>query len=303
MGLQGNGSSDPKSFNFLIYGRTGWIGGLLGKLCDSQGISYTYGSGRLENRSSLEADVAAVKPTHVFNAAGVTGRPNVDWCESHKVETIRANVVGTLTLADVCRQNGLVLINYATGCIFEYDDKHPIDSGIGFKEEDTPNFIGSFYSKTKAMVEDLLQNYENVCTLRVRMPISSDLSNSRNFITKIARYEKVVNIPNSMTILDELLPISIEMAKRNLTGIYNFTNPGVVSHNEILEMYRDYIDPKFTWKNFTLEEQAKVIVAPRSNNELETTKLKTEFPELLPIKESLIKYVFEPNKKTAEVAA
>ncbi|XP_021754074.1 bifunctional dTDP-4-dehydrorhamnose 3,5-epimerase/dTDP-4-dehydrorhamnose reductase-like [Chenopodium quinoa] len=303
MGFQGNDSSDTKPFNFLIYGRTGWIGGLLGKLCDSQGISYTYGSGRLENRSSLEADVAAVKPTHVFNAAGVTGRPNVDWCESHKVETIRANVVGTLTLADVCRQNGLVLINYATGCIFEYDDKHPIDSGIGFKEEDTPNFIGSFYSKTKAMVEDLLQNYENVCTLRVRMPISSDLSNPRNFITKIARYEKVVNIPNSMTILDELLPISIEMAKRNLTGIYNFTNPGVVSHNEILEMYRDYIDPKFTWKNFTLEEQAKVIVAPRSNNELETTKLKTEFPELLPIKESLIKYVFEPNKKTAEVAA
>lgn len=152
MGFQGNDSSDNKPFKFLIYGRTGWIGGLLGKLCDSQGITYTYGSGRLENRSSLEADIAAVKPTHVFNAAGVTGRPNVDWCESHKVETIRANVVGTLTLADVCRQNGLVLINYATGCIFEYDDKHPIDSGVGFKEEDTPNFIGSYYSKTKAMV-------------------------------------------------------------------------------------------------------------------------------------------------------
>ncbi|KMT12173.1 hypothetical protein BVRB_5g101210 [Beta vulgaris subsp. vulgaris] len=303
MGVQGNGTSDTKPLNFLIYGKTGWIGGLLGKLCESQGIKYTYGSGRLENRASLESDVAAAQPTHVFNAAGVTGRPNVDWCESHKVETIRANVVGTLTLADVCRENAIVLINYATGCIFEYDDNHPIESGVGFKEEDTPNFIGSFYSKTKAMVEDLLNNYDNVCTLRVRMPISSDLSNPRNFITKIARYEKVVNIPNSMTILDELLPISIEMAKRNLTGIYNFTNPGVVSHNEILEMYREYIDPKFTWKNFTLEEQAKVIVAPRSNNELETTKLKQEFPELLPIKESLIKYVFEPNKKTDKVAA
>lgn len=148
-------------------------------------------------------------------------------------------------------------------------------------------------------VEDLLSNYENVCTLRVRMPISSDLSNPRNFITKISRYEKVVDIPNSMTILDELLPISIEMAKRNLTGIWNFTNPGVVSHNEILEMYREYIDPKFTWKNFNLEEQAKVIVAPRSNNELDASKLKKEFPEMLSIKESLIKNVFEPNRKTA----
>ncbi|KAL8114532.1 bifunctional dTDP-4-dehydrorhamnose 3,5-epimerase/dTDP-4-dehydrorhamnose reductase-like [Apium graveolens] len=284
--------------NFLIYGRTGWIGGLLGKLCEAQGISYSYGSGRLENRASIENDIATVKPTHVFNAAGVTGRPNVDWCESHKVETIRANVVGTLTLADVCNEKGLIVVNFATGCIFEYDDAHPEGSGIGFKEEDTPNFIGSYYSKTKAMVEDLLRNYANVCTLRVRMPITSDLSNPRNFITKITRYDKVVNIPNSMTILDELLPISIEMAKRNLTGIWNFTNPGVVSHNEILEMYRDYIDPKFTWKNFNLEEQAKVIIAPRSNNELDASKLKTEFPELLSIKESLIKYVFKPNQKT-----
>jgi UDP-glucose 4,6-dehydratase len=101
-----------------------------------------------------------------------------------------------------------------------------------------------------------------------------------------------------MTVLDELLPISIEMAKRNCRGIWNFTNPGVVSHNEILEMYRDYIDPEFKWMNFDLEEQAKVIVAPRSNNELDGTKLKNEFPETLSIKESILEYVFKPNKKT-----
>lgn len=149
----------------------------------------------------------------------------------------------------------------------------------------------------KFQVEELLKEYDNVCTLRVRMPISSDLSNPRNFITKISRYSKVVDIPNSMTILDELLPISIEMAKRNLRGIWNFTNPGVVSHNEILEMYKSYIDPTFTWNNFSLEEQAKVIVASRSNNEMDASKLKKEFPDLLPIKESLVKYVFGPNKK------
>ncbi|KAK1602989.1 hypothetical protein QYE76_048194 [Lolium multiflorum] len=303
MTISTNGASSPApapALKFLIYGRTGWIGGLLGKLCAAQGIPFTYGAGRLEHRAQLEADLDDASPTHVFNAAGVTGRPNVDWCEAHKPDTIRANVCGTLTLADVCRARGLVLINYATGCIFEYDAAHPLGSGVGFKEEDTPNFVGSFYSKTKAMVEELLKNYENVCTLRVRMPISSDLSNPRNFITKITRYDKVVDIPNSMTILDELLPISIEMAKRNLTGIWNFTNPGVVSHNEILEMYRDYIDPSFSWKNFNLEEQAKVIVAPRSNNELDTVKLKTEFPELLSIKESLIKNVFKPNQKTSK---
>lgn len=149
-----NTVSSPRKpcFKFLIYGRTGWIGGVLGQLCEKQEIAFEYGKGRLENRESLIADIQNVKPTHVFNAAGVTGRPNVDWCESHKPETIRANVVGTLTLADVCREHGLLMMNFATGCIFEYDATHPMGSGIGFKEEDTPNFAGSFYSKTKAMV-------------------------------------------------------------------------------------------------------------------------------------------------------
>lgn len=147
-----NPSTQKPALKFLIYGRTGWIGGLLGKICDKQGIAFEYGRGRLEERSQLLADIQSVKPTHVFNAAGVTGRPNVDWCETHKTETIRTNVVGTLTLADVCREHGLLMMNYATGCIFEYDAAHPLGSGVGYKEEDKPNFTGSFYSQTKAMV-------------------------------------------------------------------------------------------------------------------------------------------------------
>lgn len=296
--MQHNIVSSNNELKFLIYGRTGWIGGLLGKLCMDKGIAYAYGRGKLQDRKMLLNDIRTLQPTHVFNAAGLTGRPNVDWCETHKVETISTNVVGTLNLADVCNQEGIYMINFATGCIFEYDKDHPQGSGFGFKEDDKPNFTGSFYSKTKAMVEEMLREYDNVCTLRLRMPISSDLSNSRNFITKITRYNKVVNIPNSMSVLDELLPISIEMAKRKCKGLWNFTNPGVVSHNEILELYREYINPNFKWANFDLEEQAKVILAPRSNNELDAFKLKKEFPELLSIKDSIIKNVFEPNKRS-----
>ncbi|KAG8501675.1 hypothetical protein CXB51_004648 [Gossypium anomalum] len=257
--------SQKPSLKFLIYGRTGWIGGLLGKLCEKQGIPFEYGKGGWSNVHSF------------WMISKLLSQP---MCSMQLVE------------------HDLLMINYATGCIFEYDATHPLGTGVGFKEEDKPNFTGSFYSKTKAVVEELLREFDNVCTLRVRMPISSDLSNPRNFITKITRYNKVVDISNSMTILDELLPVSIDMAKRNLRGIWNFTNPGVVSHNEILQMYKDYIDPNFNWVNFSLQEQAKVIVAPRSNNELDACKLKNEFPELLSIKDSLIKYVFEPNRKT-----
>lgn len=110
---------------------------------------------------------------------------------------------------------------------------------------------------------------------------------------------QIIDIPNSMTVLPELLPYSLEMARRGLTGVMNYTNPGAISHNEILELYKQYIDPDFTWSNFTVEEQAKVIVAPRSNNLLDTARIESEFPEILPIKESLIKCVLGGAETTA----
>ena len=123
-----------------------------------------------------------------------------------------------------------------------------------------------------------MKTYPNVLILRLRMPVSDDL-HPRNFVTKIAKYERVVDIPNSNTILHDLLPASILLAEHKDTGIYNFTNPGAISHNEVLALFKQYVRPDFTWKNFTLEEQAKVIKAGRSNCKLDTTKLINKLKE------------------------
>lgn len=274
----------------LVFGgKTGWIGGLMVDMIKEEGIEVLAASSRLQNRESVAKELDEVKPTHVLNAAGITGRPNIDWCEINKPETIRTNVIGTLNLADLCLERGIHCTVYATGCIFVYDEKHPEGSGIGFTEEDTPNFYGSFYSETKGYMEPMLKNYSNCMILRVRMPISDDLIH-RSFVTKIVKYERVVNIPNSMTILSEMLPASLAMAKKGLTGVYNFTNPGVISHNQVLDLYTKYIDPTYTYKNFTVEDQAKVIAAPRSNNELDTTKLLREMPEGIVINDIVTAY-------------
>jgi len=263
----------------LIFGgKTGWIGGLMYNMCVEKGIEAVKAETRVENRETLAKELDEVKPSHVLMAAGITGRPNIDWCEDHKPDTIRTNVIGTLNVADLCNERGIHVTVYATGCIFQYDEKHPLGSGIGFTEEDTPNFDGSFYSKTKGYMEPLLSCYPNCLILRVRMPVSDDLIH-RNFVTKIAKYERIVNIPNSMTILHEMLPASLAMAKKGLVGVYNFTNPGVISHNEVMDLYIKYIDPTYTYKNFTIEEQNKILKAARSNNELDTTKLMKDMPE------------------------
>ena len=201
---------------YLLFGRNGWIGGKLIELLKEQGKTVHLSETRTQNRETVIAEIEKFKPTHILNAAGVTGRPNVDWCEDHRQDTIRSNVLGVLTIADVCDEYKIHHLLYATGCIFEYDEEHII-GGKGFLEEDKPNFHASYYSHTKAMVEELLHEYQYTCVLRVRMPISDDLS-PRNFVTKITQYEKVVNIPNSMTILHDLLPLALGMAKYGHTG-------------------------------------------------------------------------------------
>lgn len=70
-------------------------------------------------------------------------------CGSTQVETIRSNVIGCLLLADITREAGIHMTYFGTGCIFHYDKDFPQDSGKGFKESDTPNFTGSYYSHTK----------------------------------------------------------------------------------------------------------------------------------------------------------
>lgn len=55
-----------------------------------------------------------------------------------------------------------------------------------------------------------------------------------------------------------------------------FTVPYFLSL-QILELYQQYIDPDFQWENFTLEEQAEIVKAPRSNAHLDTSKVRPQF--------------------------
>ncbi len=272
---------------FLVFGgNTGWIGQKMVTLLKEKNHTVIGAESRLENREEILLEIERVKPDRIINAAGVTGRPNVDWCEDHKIETIRANIIGALNLIDVAYLKGIHVTNFGTGCIYEYDENHPI--GVGFTEEDPPNFAGSFYSKSKGMLDPLMQCYPNLLNLRLRMPISEDL-HARSLITKITSYKKVINIPNSMSVLSDLLPIAVDMSLKQRVGNYNFCNPGAITHNEILQLYKKYVDPNFSWGNFTIDDQNQVLKAKRSNNELDVTKLLKEYPEITSIQESIKK--------------
>ena len=305
--------------NILIYGANGWIGSQFIQILNRENINYTNGQARVDNTCDIKSEIQNIKPTHVISFIGRThGKINdkvyttIDYLEqSGKIkENVRDNLFGPLTLALICKEYGVHFTYLGTGCIFEFDNDHPfgIESN-GFTEDSLPNFFGSSYSIVKGYTDQLMHFFEDsVLNLRIRMPITGE-QNSRNFITKITTYEKICSIPNSMTVLPELLPKVLDMMKNKLTGTINLTNPGLITHDEILQMFKDIVDPKFVWTNFTIEEQSKILASGRSNNYLNTTKLELLYPDVKNIKESvkemlyLYKNTYVPKTNLAIVNA
>ena len=270
---------------FLIYGGRGWIGQQFISLLTEE--DYVLSEKRVSSQVELEEEIKKVNPTHLISFIGRThgeGYSTIDYLEQKGKlrENVRDNLYGPLLLARIAENNGCHFTYLGTGCIFTYSEEKE-----RFSEEDEPNFFGSSYSTVKGFTDLIMKLFsKNVLNVRIRMPII-DKPHGRNFITKIIKYEKICSIPNSMTVLPELLPYLLELIKKKHTGTIHLTNPGVVSHNEILEMYRDIVDPTFTWKNMTLQEQNELLLSERSNNFLNTNVLKSLFPEILPIKESI----------------
>ena len=287
-----------KKTKVLIYGSKGWIGQLFIKYLreNHPKIKIVEGACRVDSEKILINEIETVKPTHIISFIGRTHGTidfqkigTIDYLEypGKLVENVRDNLFGPLTLANICCERDIHYTYLGTGCIFNSNNISKT-----FSEDSLPNYFGSGYSVVKGFTDRLMKNYP-VLNLRIRMPIHS-VKNDRNFITKITKYSKICSISNSMTVLDDFFPIFTDLMLKKKIGTYNCTNPGTISHNEILEEYRKIVDPKFEWENFTLEDQAKILKSDRSNNELETSKIEGKYPKLLSISESikniLVKY-------------
>ena len=291
----------------LVYGSNGWIGQQFVNLLLNKNVDFVQGKSRVNSIEDVNNELSSVNPSHVVSFIGRThGKigdkvyTTIDYLEQEGklVENVRDNLFSPIILADLCSKRKIHYTYLGTGCIFKFDEQHPFgEERDGFTESSLPNFFGSSYSIVKGFTDQLMSLYkDNVLNLRIRMPITGE-KNGRNFITKIVNYEKVCSVPNSMTVLPELLPFVLDMMEKTICGTMNLTNPGLVSHNEILEMYKEIVDPSFTWKNFSQEEQRAILAADRSNNFLETTKLESLYPEIKNIKESVRECLIQYKEK------
>jgi dTDP-4-dehydrorhamnose reductase len=262
----------------VIFG-PGWLGNKIQVYLEHNGYTAEMPdrlSGDIADPAKVRKVLELCKPDVVINAAGKTGRPNIDWCEAspeNKRATILSNVTGPLVLADQCVQRGIPMVHLSSGCIF--NGASPKERG--FTEEDTPN-PNSFYAQKKADADNLLKDYP-VLILRIRMPVSGDV-NPRNLIYKLSHYPRVIDVYNSVTVIDDLLLMIRMLVEKGKTGIYNAVNPTPVRHRDILAGYKATVDPNHTYELVPSEEIAKLATTGRSNCILNTDKLLADVPNV-----------------------
>ena len=228
------------------------------------------------NRAALTELLRREQPKFLINAAGYTGKPNVDACELHKSECLMGNAVLPGTIASACADAGVPWGHVSSGCIFT--GGRP--DGSGFSETDTPNFTFrtnncSFYSGTKALGEEALAGAPNVFLWRLRIPFNQ-VDNSRNYLSKLMRYSTLLEATNSISQLDEFVAATLACwEKRVPFGTYNVTNPGQVTTREVVDLIKQtgVSRKQFTFFKDESDFMRTAAKTPRSNCVMDSRKL------------------------------
>lgn len=265
----------------MIYllGGSGYVGQAYQALLTRKGIPFrNVRRAELDytNRDVLRAALEHDKPEFLINAAGYTGKPNVDACELHKHECLFGNAVLPGIIAEASTAAGVPWGHVSSGCIFT--GARP--DGSGFTEEDTPNFTFrtnncSFYSGSKALGEEVLAGQPHVYLWRLRIPFDNH-DNPRNYLTKLLRYQRLLEATNSISQLEEFCAATLACwEKRVPFGTYNVTNPGQVTTREVVDLIKRAGVSQKNFEFFADEREFMKTAAktPRSNCVMDSSKL------------------------------
>lgn len=279
----------------MIYllGGLGYVGQAYQKLLTQKGIPFKVLARKeldYSDTAALTKALKADKPDFLINAAGYTGKPNVDACEKDKANCLFGNAVLPGRIARACEASGTPWGHVSSGCIFTGSR----DNGTGFTEEDKPNFTFrqnncSFYSGSKALGEEVLEDAENCYIWRLRIPFDQH-DGPRNYLTKLMRYQKLLDAENSISQLYEFTAATVECWEKDIPfGTYNVTNPGHVSTRQVVDLIRQsgVCRKEFDFFKSESEFMAQAAITPRSNCIMSSAKLAAAGIELRPVEEAI----------------
>ncbi|HEY2952530.1 MAG TPA: sugar nucleotide-binding protein [Verrucomicrobiae bacterium] len=303
----------------VLLGASGYVGQAFEQELQRRGAKYFSLSRRQLDYSHFDVllkFLRETRPSFLVNAAGYTGKPNVDACESARADTLQGNTLLPQTIAQACAAAGTPWGHVSSGCIFtgawiaeqgqrrvEKDLTRPELRALveknpgaiqGFTETDEPNFSFrrppcSFYSGTKALAEEAIAGLGQNYVWRLRIPFD-ECDSPRNYLSKVQRYAKVYENVNSLSHRADFVRACLDTWERRVPfGIYNVTNPGFVTTRRVVEMIQRVLKPDRAFEFWASDEEFYKVAAktPRSNCVLDVSKLLAAGVKLRLVNEAL----------------
>jgi dTDP-4-dehydrorhamnose reductase len=303
----------------LLLGASGYIGDAFSRALRERGHPFKSLSRREVDYTQFDRLLDFLrdkKPDFVINAAGYTGKPNVDACEQAKADTLLGNTLLPQAVANACLAVQIPWGHVSSGCIYsgariieagrmriEKDLSQPVLRRLvesnpgaiqGYTEADEPNFSFrqtpcSFYSGTKALAEEAIAAVGQSYIWRLRIPFD-EFDNSRNYLSKIQRYPKVYDNVNSISHRADFVNACLDLWERRAPfGTYNVTNPGFVTTRHVVALIKDILKPPRDFEFWADDHEFYQTAAktPRSNCVLDVSKLQAADVKIRPVEKAL----------------
>lgn len=251
----------------LIFG-----GGYIGQRCKGEwGDQAVLVTSKIHSIDDALDLLRYTKSDRVLNAAGVRGKPNVDWCElpENRHYTAFGNTALPIILAEACRKMGVYMLHAGSGCVYYGESPDP----KGWKEDDFANPI-SYYSKSKYAADLALGSMPNVGVARLRVPLD-DRPYPGNILDKLTSFKRVIDVKNSLSVLPDMIETFHQLLEKQGEGIFHVTNPGEIAYRTIIDWYKELVDPNHCneWINEQELVQSGLAQILRSTNVLQSSRL------------------------------
>lgn len=248
---------------------------ILGNGYIAQRIQKEWGCRIYDKKILCYQDLVDVMKTHkphiLINCVGYVGENNVDDCEKDIEKCLQANTFLPIWLGEIAFRNPVKVVHISSGCMFHYDyeRQHPIT------EELPPDYYKLFYSRTKIYSESVLNPLSlrcNILIVRIRIPLDI-YPHPRNILTKLIKYQKVIDIPNSITYIPDFIKALKHLLEIDARGVFNAVSKGGLRYPKLLDIYCKHV-PDFKYAVMPLTD----LKLDRTNLLLSVRKLeKTAF--------------------------
>jgi dTDP-4-dehydrorhamnose reductase len=168
------------------------------------------------------------KPIVVIHTASET---NVDKCETEKEHAWKTNVEGTCNIAEACQMVNAKLVFISTDYVFDGE------KGL-YNEEDKPNPV-DYYGVTKLEGEKQAINHCENCAILRTSVLYGWHPWKQNFATwiinKLKQRQEITVVEdhyNTPTLAGNLAELAIEVAEKDLQGIYHASGDERISRYE-----------------------------------------------------------------------